>query len=277
MGISVNTNVGAAVALQSLNATSKQLNTVQSRVSTGQKVATAKDDGAVWAVANKMKSDVSAYDKVSESADRASAMLDTATAAGSAISDLLNQMKSTAVAATQTGLSASAQANYDAQFKQLRDQITSIINNASFDGSNMIGATPASAVSLGDAAGTAANNITIAGANLSLGGTIVTVTVAQDVSSAANAATALTNVNTSIDNVNKQLATWGAGSMRLENHKTFVGKLQDALNAGISSLTDADLTKESAKLTALQTKQQLGVQALSIANQSSQIALSLFR
>ena len=121
------------------------------------------------------------------------------------------------------------------------------------------------------------NNITIAGADLSLGGTIVTVTAAQDVTSAANAATALTNVNTSIDNVNKQLATWGAGSMRLENHKTFVGKLQDALNSGISSLTDADLTKESAKLTALQTKQQLGVQALSIANQSSQIALSLFR
>ena len=123
--ISVNTNVGAAVALQSLNATSKDLQVVQNRVSTGQKVATAKDNGAVWAVANKMKSDVSAYDKVSESADRASAMLDTATAAGSAISDLLNQMKSTAVAATQTGLSASAQANYDAQFKQLRDQIQS--------------------------------------------------------------------------------------------------------------------------------------------------------
>lgn len=275
--ISVNTNVGAAVALQSLNSTSRDLQVVQNRVSTGQKVATAKDNGAVWAVANKMKSDVSAYDKVSESADRASAMLDTATAAGSAISDLLNQMKSTAVAATQTGLSASAQANYDAQFTQLRDQVTSIIKNASFDGSNMIGATPASAVALGDAAGTALNNITIAGADLSLGGSVVTVTATSAVATAAAASTTLGLINTSIDNLNKQLATWGAGSARLGNHKTFVGKLQDALNSGISSLTDADLTKESAKLTALQTKQQLGVQALSIANQSSQIALSLFR
>ncbi|MBN8646869.1 MAG: flagellin [Caulobacterales bacterium] len=275
--ISVNTNTGAAVALQSLNATGRDLQIVQNRVSTGQKVATAKDDGAVWAVANKMKSDVSAYDKVSESTDRAGAMLDTATAAGTAISDLLNQMKSTAVAASQTGLSASAQANYDAQFKQLRDQVTSIIKNASFDGANMIGATPASAVALGDAAGTALNNITIAGADLSLGGSVVTVTATSDVSTAALAGTSLGLINTSIDNLNKQLATWGAGSARLDNHKTFVGKLQDALNSGISSLTDADLTKESAKLTALQTKQQLGVQALSIANQSSQIALSLFR
>ncbi len=273
--ISVNTNKGAMVALQTLNKTDKYLAITQNRVSTGSKVSTAKDNGAIFAIANKMKSDVLAYDRVTESADRASAMVDTAVAAGESIMELLNEMKGKALAASQAGLSASAQSALNADFIQLRDQITSIIANASFDGANMVGASPASAISLGDAAG--GNSITVAGANLSLAGTVVTVTAAQDVTTTANAATALTNVNTSITNLGTQLATWGAGAKRVETHKAFVGKLQDALNSGIGALTDADLSKESAKLQALQVKQQLGVQALSIANQSAQTALSLFR
>jgi flagellin len=269
--ISVNTNQGAMVALQTLNATNRDLATTQNRISTGLKVSSAKDNGAVWAIANKMRSDVSAYDKVGESADRATAMVDTAVAAGESVMELLNEMKGKALAATQPGLSTTAQAALNADFNQLRDQITNIISNASFDGANMIGATPASAVSLGDAAG--ANNITIAGANLSLGGAVVTVGAAES----ATTAGVLAKVDASITNLGTQLATWGAGAKRLEVHKTFVSKLQDALNTGIGALTDADLSKESARLQSLQVKQQLGVQALSIANGSAQTALSLFR
>jgi flagellin len=111
----------------------------------------------------------------------------------------------------------------------------------------------------------------------------VTVTVTVTVAAAAvltdntTSGTALGQVNASITNLGTQLATWGAGAKRLEVHKTFVGKLQDALTNGIGAIVDADLAKESAKLQALQVKQQLGVQALSIANSSSQTALSLFR
>jgi flagellin len=273
--ISVNTNKGAMVALQTLTKTDSELAITQNRVSTGSKVANAKDNGAVWAIANKMKSDVGAYDRVVESNDRAQALVDTAIAAGDSIMELLNEMKGKALAGSQAGLSASAQSALDADFKQLRDQVTSIIANASFDGANMVNATPVTAASLGDAAG--GNTISVAGANLSLGGTIVTVAATSDASTAANATTALGLVNASITNLGTQLATWGAGSKRLEAHKSFVGKLQDALNAGVGALTDADLSKESAKLQALQVKQQLGVQALSIANQSAQTALSLFR
>ncbi len=273
--ISVNTNNGAMVALQTLNKTDRDLATTQNRVSTGLKVSSAKDNGAIWAIANKMKSDVGAYDKVIESNDRAQALVDTAVAAGESIMELLNEMKGKALAASQAGLSASAQSALNADFTQLRDQITSIIANASFDGANMVGASPANAISLGDAAG--GNTISVAGVNLSLGGAVVTVAVAEVVSSTATAATALTNVNASITALGTQLATWGAGAKRLEAHKTFVGKLQDALTSGIGGLVDADLSKESAKLQALQVKQQLGVQALSIANQSAQTALSLFR
>jgi flagellin len=273
--ISVNTNQGAMVALQTLSKTDRDLSITQNRVSTGLKVSSAKDNGAIWAIANKMKSDVMAYDRVIESNERATALVDTGIAAGESIMELLNEMKGKALAASQAGLSASAQSALNADFIQMRDQVTSIIANASFDGANMVSAAVANAVSLGDAAG--GNSITVTGVNLSLGGAVVTVGAASVVDTAGNAATALGLVNASITNLGTQLATWGAGAKRLDAHKTFVSKLQDALNSGIGSMTDADLSKESAKLQALQVKQQLGVQALSIANQSAQTALSLFR
>jgi flagellin len=277
MNSSVNTNKGAMVALQSLNATNRDLFKTQNAISTGLKVATAKDNGAIWAIANKMRSDVSAYDRVVESNENASAKVDIAISAGESIMELLNEMKGKALAGSQAGLSASAQAALSADFVQLRDQITNIIANSTFDGANMTNGAAAinAAVSLGDASG--GNTITVAGANISLGGAIVTVAAASDVATSATALTTLGLVNTSITNLGTQITTWGAGSKRLEAHKRFVSKLQDALNSGIGGMVDADLSKESAKLQASQVKQQLGIQALSIANGSAQSLLSLFR
>ncbi|MCE2891559.1 MAG: flagellin [Hyphomonadaceae bacterium] len=273
--ISVNTNEGAMVALQTLNRTNSQMAKSQNAIATGLKIASAKDNGALFAIANKMRSDVGAYDRVRESADRAASILDTGIAAGESIMELLNEMKGKALAGTQAGNSASAQSALAADFAQMRDQITSIVANASFDGANMIAGTPSNAVSLGDAAG--GNTITINGASLALASTTIPVLTTSALDTTANATTALGFVNTSINNLGTQLATWGAGAKRLDVHRTFVGKLQDALNNGIGAIVDADLAKESAKLQALQVKQQLGVQALSIANSSSQTALSLFR
>ena len=290
--ISVNTNQGAMVALQTLNRTNSQMERTQTAISTGLKVSSAKDNGALFAIANKMRSDVGAYDRVRESVDRAASILDTGIAAGESIMELLNEMKGKALAATQSGNSASAQAALDADFGQLRNQIVSIVENASFDGANMIrnfqangttANTVNDAVALGDAAG--GNTITVGGAGMQLRATTASVGAGeimrfgqdQNISSTANATTALGLVNTTIDNLGTRLATWGAGAKRLEVHRTFIGKLQDALTNGIGAIVDADLAKESAKLQALQVKQQLGVQALSIANSSSQTALSLFR
>ncbi len=274
--ISVNTNIGAMAAIQNLSATNRDLQETQNAISTGKKVASAKDNGAIWTIANKMTSDVKAYGRVRESNERAGAILDTGIAAAESIMELLNEMKGKALAATQPGLSAGSLLALAGDFTQLRDQITNVVANASFDGANMVsGATPANAVSLGDAAG--GNNITVTGANLSLGGTVVTVAALADLTNATTAGTVLTAVNTSITNLGTQMATWGAGSKRLEVHREFVSKLSDALNTGIGVITDADLSKESAKLQSLQVKQQLGIQALSIANSSAQSALSLFR
>ena len=274
--ISINTNIGAMAAVQNLSATNRDLQVTQNAISTGKKVSSAKDNGAIWTIANKMSADVKAYDRVRESNERAGAILDTAIAAGESIMELLNEMKSKALAATQSGLSAGSQGALAADFAQLRDQITNVIANASFDGANMVTASnTASAISMGDANG--GSTITVAGVSLALGGGVVTVATGTAIDSTTNAAGALTLVNASITNLGTQLATWGAGAKRFEVHREFVSKLQDALNTGIGSITDADLSKESAKLQSLQVKQQLGIQALSIANSSAQSALSLFR
>ena len=121
---SVNTNRGSMIALQNLNSTNRSLFTTQNNISTGLKVATAKDNGAIWAIATKMRSDVSAYDRVTESNEQASAKLDVAISAGESIMELLNEMKGKALAASQVGLSATTQSAYDADFLQLRAQIT---------------------------------------------------------------------------------------------------------------------------------------------------------
>jgi flagellin len=274
--ISLNTNQGAMVALQTLNRTNDQLDKTQNTVATGLKIASAKDNGAIWAIANKMRSDVAAYDRVRESADRAASILDTGIAAGESIMELLNEMKGKALAGTQSGNSTTTQAALAADFLALRDQIGSVVANATFDGANMVKATtPDSAVSFGDAAG--GNNITVTGISLALGGATISVSGTNVLTDTTTSTAALTATNNSITALGTQLATWGAGAKRLDAHRTFVSKLQDALTSGIGSLVDADLAKESAKLQALQVKQQLGVQALSIANSSSQTALSLFR
>ena len=273
--ISVNTNLAAMAAIQNLNRTSMDLQQTQSAISTGKKVANVRDNGAVWVIANKMATDVQSYSRVRESNDRAKAILDTGIAAGEGIMELLNEMKAKALAATQPGLSTASQSALAADFAQLRTQITTVIGNASFDGTNMVKATPDSAIALGDASG--GNSITIAGADLNLGGSIVSVAARAALDTTANATTALGQVNNSITALGTQLATWGAGAKRIQVHREFVGKLQDALTTGIGSLVDADLSVESAKLQSLQVKQQLGIQALSIANSTTQFALGLFR
>ena len=272
---SINTNTAALTALQNYNSTSQQLAKVQAHVSTGLKVSSAKDDGATWAIAQNSRSSVSALDAVKDSLNRASSTVDVAVSAGQSISDLLNQAKSKALAATDTSLDTASRTALANDFTSLRDQIGKIVSNADFNGANLIKTGGTSLYALANASGT--SKITVAAVNLGLGGGTVTITAASTFTTATTAAAQLALVNTSITNVNAAVAKLGTGSNAIATHLSFVGKLQDTLTAGVGNLVDADLAKESASLSALQTKQQLGVQALSIANSSSSSLLSLFR
>jgi flagellin len=394
---SVNTNYGALVALQSLNQTNRELEQVQSRVNTGLKVGSAKDDGAIFAIAQQQRARVGALSAVQSGVDRATSTIDVALAAGQSISDMLIQLKEKAVAAQATDLSTDQRAALGADFSALRTQINQIAGAATFNGVNLVGSggsnlsvltsdlsgagvgrqvqstaiagvvpalsayvvgngsvaiaddsvfrlngniigtvditatmtvadyltavstatggrvtasynqtngqftyvapeavvttnelsitTPGTARSwLGQgvaAAAVTSSPVTTTVTDLDFtvdgAGALATVTSALSLTSSTNAQTASAAIDTATTLLNQQLAALGSQSKALDVQKTFLGKLSDSIVGGIGNLVDADLAKESARLQALQVKQQLGAQALSIANSAPSIVLSFFR
>jgi flagellin len=401
--LSVNNNYGAALALQNLSSTNKDLATVQNRISTGLKVGTAKDNGAVYAIAEGQRARVSAIAAVKSGIDRTSSAVDVALAAGKSIGELLQQLKEKSVAAQNADLTTSQRATLQADFAALRSNIDTIVNSAGFNGINLVRGTgnnlnvlttdqTGTAVSTGAGiqttagalditvsgsalmtdllaggagTGVAANDtitfdttanaysvrittnmtvndfvnavttasggsilasyndttgqftyLTQAGAltvatdsssdtaaaigttgtyaasvtssttssyqvtgnNFSLSGALLTnVGTANIGTSVTTATTASTNIDTAITGLNDALARLGSQSKALDIQNEFLSKLSDTIEAGVGNLVDADLAKESAKLQSLQIKQQLGAQALSIANQAPSLILSFFR
>ena len=275
MSLSVNTNMGAMVALQNLNNTSTMLSTTQQHISTGLKVANAKDDGATFAIAQSQRATVASLDAVKDSLNRASSSVDVAMSAGESISDMLTQMKEKALAASDTSLDTTSRSALNTDFAALRDQITKTVSNAVFNGINLVDGSITGLNALANADGS--SHLTVSSQDLSLAGGIVSLATDATFASATSASALLTTIDSSINNVSAALAKLGTSSKSVSAHMAFIGKLQDSLEAGIGNLVDADMAKESAKLQALQTKQQLGIQSLSIANQAPQIALSLFK
>ena len=275
---SVNTNRDAMIALQNLNVTGAELGVTQNRISTGRKVDSAKDNGSTWAIAQSMRGTSTSLNAVKDSLQRSQSTLDVALAGGTAVSDLLLQMKEKALAASDTTLDTAGRSALNEDFKALRDQLAKTVANADFNGTNMIKSGGINIAALANSTGT--SKITVAAQNLALGGanlTSITATSSIGTTSAGTAQTMIGTVNTAIGKVSTALAKMGTGSKALDLHLSFIMKLQDTLDNGVGNLVDADLAKESAKLQSLQTRQQLGVQALSIANQSTSALLGLFR
>lgn len=395
--LSVNSNYGASIALQSLSSTNKELNEVQNRISTGFKVSSARDNGAVYAIAEGQRARVSSVAAVKDGIDRASSTVDVALAAGKAVGDILQKLKAKAVAAQADDLTSDQRAALQTDFASLRSQIDTIANAAQFNGANLAlgnsslnvlisdlgGSTAATtagvqtvamttplsssalvndlagtsdgdiitfdltgtggstlsvgveltagmtiegfveavnaqaggkisasyddttgqltylindtqfddlvvdaggAAELGDGVATAtvssagSNTFAVTGADFSLSGTILSSLASTDISTSTAAATTASNaIDTAITDLNNALATMGSQAAALDIQNDFLSKLSDTIEQGIGNLVDADLAKESARLQSLQIKQQLGAQALSIANQAPSLILSFFR
>ena len=261
MANSINSNYGAQVALQNLNATNRQLETTQNRINTSMRISSAKDNGAVFAIATNMRANIASLDAVQNSISRGQSLVDVALAAGEKAVTAFEELKSVAVAIETAPAGSAALTAYTAEYVALVAEIDAAISGATFDGTNLFSAGAVVAVRTGLA--------TTATYNVGFGAAVTSGVTATPGTSAA--------VQTAIEAFSARLATLGTQSKSLERQGVFVGKLQDAMINGVSNLVDADLAKESAKLTALQTKQQLGIQALSIANSSSSALLSLFR
>lgn len=275
MGFSVNTNAGAFAALQNLNKTNKSMTMVQNQINTGMKVASAKDNSAVFAIAQKLRGNVAGINSVKGSLDNAMSSLDVGIAAGEAVSDLLIEMKEKAVAAKDAGLDTASRASLNSDFGQLRDQISSIVSTASFNGKNTVENAGDAIVAITNDTGS--STISVAAQDLSISGSNVTFSTTEAITTAALASSAVQHIESSISNVNTSLSAMGAGHKRLSLQKDFASKLSDSIETGIGNLVDADMAKTSANLQSLQVKQQLGLQALSIANQAPSTVLGLFR
>ena len=272
---SINTNASALVALQNLMSTQTALGDTQNIISTGKKINTAKDNGAVWSIAQTMQGKVASLDSVEDSLNRAQSTIDVAMSAGQQVSDLLTQMKAKVLAASDTSLDTTSRTALNEDFKSLRDQITKVTQNADFNGINMVQSGGTTLYALANDDGS--SKMTVQAEDLSLGGPNVTLSATASFNSATSASAYIATLDQDVTNVNTALTKLGTGSNALSDHLKFVQNLQNSLTTGISNLVDADMAAESATLQALQTKQQLGVQALSIANQSTSIMLSLFR
>ncbi len=273
MVMSINTNVGAMLALQQLNKSNRELFDVQNKINTGLRVAGPKDNGAVFAIAQNMRGDVRGYMAVRTALNNSIAIVDVAIAAGEASSDILIEMKEKTVAAMDKSLNTTSRNALNSDFTALRDQITNIVNNAAFNGTNLLDGSITAMTVLANPDGAVmtvtAQTMSVATAGLALSGS--------SLSTATNSIATLSAINAAATSVNQDLGLLGTRSRSMDTHATFVGQLIDSLRAGIGNLVDADLAEESARLQSLQIKQQLGLQALAIANQAPQNILQLFQ
>ena len=278
---SILTNNSAMVALQTLKSINSQLGKTQSDIATGKTVANAKDNAAVWAISKVMETDQSAFKTIQSNLNVADAVVGTARAGAEQITDLLKEMKNLAIGG----------ANDAADFGKIQtdmakkvEQITAIIEGTQLNGVNLLKTNPTGTNTAFTVLGsldrtngtvaTGAANIEVDSVDFEAGLDVAGLTAVTD---RASAETAIGEIEALIDVAVQGAADLGSAGKRISDQSSFVGKLSDSLKTGIGSLVDADMEESSARLQALQTQQQLGIQALSIANQGPSAVMSLSR
>jgi len=273
---SVNTNIGAMVALQSLNRTNDDMALTQKRISTGLRVSDAKDDGAAFAVAQSVRSDIAGLTAANEQLGGTQGLLDTTNAALKKVSESMTEVRKVLTALAGDGLSDEQRVQYTAQYTALKDQIQSFVDDATYNGKSLFtAAAPTTADNVNVVRNESADQITIKATDKT------TLVVAAAPATAAAAKAALTGATGDFNVVEKAINTamnqYGSDNKTVAGQVSFNKEKMDSLDSGLGYLVDADLAKESAKLQSLQIRQQLGTQSLSIANQAPQSLLSLFR
>jgi len=268
---SVNTNVGALIALQNLNNTQFNLNRTQNQVSTGLRISNPIDDAADFAIAQGLRSNITAYTSVQQSLSSATGVLSVAIAGATSVSNLLASINSTAIQASNPSNTASQQSILTANFNAQLAQLNTFISNSVYNGLNLLSANAASVTITQTISGgqlTLTNASSLSQVSVALSGGVATTAAALSLISTITAQQLV---------VGTALGTLGASQNSINFLTTFTQTLSNAVTQGLGSLVDANLAQASAQLQAQQVQQQLGVQALSIANARPQILLSLFR
>jgi flagellin len=299
---SINTNTSAQAALQTLRNVNQGLNTTQNHVSTGYRVGKASDNAAYWSIATTMRSDNKALGAVSDALGLGAAKVDTAYTAMDSAIDVVGEIKSKIVAATENGVDKK---KVQEEIDQLQDQLVSIAQSASFSGENWVAGASGTKSVVSSFVRDGSNGVSVKMTdyvldNSSVGNVMFGMTNGQvetstgilgtsygptgsvyglDITSMTlgDLGTALTTVENALKAMTSAGAKLGSISTRITMQDDFVNSLSDSIDSGVGRLVDANMEEESSKLSALQTQQQLAIQSLSIANSSSQNILSLFR
>lgn len=305
--VSLLTNQSAITALQNLAQTNRSLQTTQSRISTGLRVQDASDNAAYWSISTTMQSDNKALSTVKDALSLGKAKIDVATAALTSVKDVVNEIKTKLVAAREPGVDRT---KVQDEITALQDQLKSISDSAVFSGQNWLsvdssdsgyngtknivasftrdtsGAISISTIDV-DITKTelydAADQTGILDKDRTQGGSTVAIKDI-DISALTDSSADQTTIDEYIKIVDSGLndiisaaSSLGAAKTRVTLQQNFIQKLSDSITSGVGALVDADMNEESTRLQALQTQQQLGVQSLSIANQSAQMIMQLFR
>lgn len=278
---SILTNNGAMVALQTLKGINSNLAKTQDQISTGKKVANAQDNAAVWAISKVMEADQSGFKTIQSNLNLAESVVTTGRKGAEKVRDLLQEMRDLAASVASD---ANDYATIDKQIVAKKAQITAIIDASQMNGVNLLKTNPIPGqtdfsvlASMDRTSGTVATtkvSITVASVDFEADIEAATVTTITD---RASAVTALGEIEALLDIAKIGAADLGTSAKRINDQSSFVSDLADALKSGVGALVDADMEEASARLQALQTQQQLGIQALSIANQAPQTILALFK
>ena len=279
---SVNTNIGAMIALQSLNMTNTQLGAVQKQVSTGFRVADATDDGAAYAIAQNVRSTVGALTSANQQLGGVQGLLSTTQSGLNNITTTMHSMRDVLVKLSDGNVQGNDRTNYEQQYKSLLANVQTFVQDASYNGKTLIGDLTGSNGTFGRVAvarnevGSSYGITTYSGSAL-YGSIDFTSTSLNGASTVAALITASGTFINQLNAVGQALNTVGSETNYVSNQISYNSDKVSSLNSGLGALVDANLAQESAQLQSLQIRQQLGTQALSLANQAPQTLLSLFK
>jgi flagellin len=258
------------LGIDQLNRTKKDLNKTQQRITTGLRVNGPKDDAAIFAVAQVLRGESAGAQSVKTALNNAEATVNVAASASVEVSNLLIDLKTKALEASNPALDASSRSTINNEFQSLVSQLNTVVNSASFNGTNLLqsGASNLQVLSTEDG-----DTITVNAQNLSAQGLGVD---SLSLLTSGDTANALAAVENAINQANASAAQLGSDLQRIEEQSTFTTRLDNVLKEGIGNLVDANLGEESAGLTAQRVKEELGVRTLAIANAGPKALLSLF-
>ncbi len=272
MSNSINTNVGAMVALSSLRTTTTALNVASKQVQTGYRVADAADDASTFSVAQGIRGNLQAYQAVQGSLANGVGLGSVTQAALTKISDLVGNMQAKITQLADGGINPAQRTIYTADLAAMTSQVANFIAQANYNGTNLLSTGSVDKTFLADTVGT-----TLTMNTQQAVGTAFTTFTGYDVSNEANAVLALTSLQTFQAQVATSLGGNAADTRSMKLQSDFVNSIVDATTTGLGAIVDADIGKASASVQSLQVRQQLGIQSLSIANQQPSVLLGLFR